>query len=278
MAAALKSPNPDGLMLRLISALVLIPAGLFVVWAGGYVLLIAGLACAALMWSEFWTVTTKDPRSPMFLCVGGILLCALGLAATGLVSVLVALIALVSLTTGLMVVLKTPKRAWLLLGVCVIFGAVMGLIELRGVSMTGLFMTIVVMTSVWATDISAYFAGRGFGGPQLAPRGSPNKTWSGAAGAVICTALIGALASGILEGSLMNWVFFTAGVSVIGQLGDLAESLWKRQFNVKDSGALIPGHGGILDRLDSFSAVLLVLAILFSIFPDFPDTFLGLGE
>ena len=115
----------------------------------------------------------------------------------------------------------------------------------------------------------------GFGGPRLAPRGSPNKTWSGAAGAVICTMLIGALCAGLIGASLVGWVFYSAAISITGQAGDLIESYWKRQFGVKDSGSIIPGHGGLLDRLDSFSAVLIMTSAASLVMPDFPYFLLG---
>ena len=104
---------------------------------------------------------------------------------------------------------------------------------------------------VWATDVGAYFAGRGIGGPRLAPRISPNKTWAGLAGGIAAAALVGmitAYAIGLPDRMML--VSFSALLSIIAQGGDLIESIVKRHFGVKDSGRLIPGHGGVLDRLD----------------------------
>lgn len=267
----------DQLSQRVVSALVMIPAGLAVVWAGGPVLLLAGLICGALMWSEFFTVTTKKSLNVTatvlaVLFGGGVF----SLSRPEAFSVLIFLGCLI-LAALILFSTKAGQIGWLMAGLISITIAVASLILLRGDSTERLILTFVVMTGVWVTDIAAYFAGRGFGGPQLSPRGSPNKTWSGAAGAMICTALVGAFVAGLVGGPILNWVVFMATVSVVGQLGDLIQSLWKRQFGVKDSGTIIPGHGGILDRLDSFSAVLIILGIVLYAAPRFPEIYLSVG-
>jgi len=116
---------------------------------------------------------------------------------------------------------------------------------------------------VWGTDIVAYFTGRAIGGPKLAPAISPNKTWSGAIGG-----LVGAVAAGaaiVMPSNVKTFLIIAAiavALSIVSQAGDLFESRMKRLFNVKDSSALIPGHGGVMDRLDGFvAAALLALAI-----------------
>ena len=105
---------------------------------------------------------------------------------------------------------------------------------------------------MWATDIGAYLVGRTFGGPKLAPAISPNKTWSGAIGGLACGVGGALLAARLLDVgfSPVTILIAAAIVSIASQLGDLFESWWKRVFGVKDSGGLIPGHGGILDRID----------------------------
>ena len=266
----------NALTLRILSALVMIPAGLFVVFAGGRVLFIAGILCAAAMWYEYRQVTIGQVQKHPSLIAGGLLVLAILLAFEFSVPTALVLPGLMVCVYSLLIVLRVPNPLWLTVGNTLIGLAVISLLELRGNDQAGLVLILIVMISVWITDIAAYFAGRGFGGPQLSPRGSPNKTWSGAAGAMICTALVGAFTAGLVSGPILNWVIFTALVSVIGQLGDLTESLWKRQFKVKDSGNLIPGHGGILDRLDSFSAVLIVLGLVQMIYPDYSEHFLGL--
>jgi phosphatidate cytidylyltransferase len=120
-----------------------------------------------------------------------------------------------------------------------------------------------VLAVVWATDIGAYMIGRTAGGPRLAPRWSPRKTWAGLAGGAACAALAGWATAAWLEISpALPLVLLSAGLAIVGQFGDLAESLAKRRFGVKDSSGLIPGHGGLLDRLDGLLAVIPVVALL----------------
>jgi len=119
-----------------------------------------------------------------------------------------------------------------------------------------------LLAVVWATDIGAYAAGRSIGGPKLAPRLSPNKTWAGLAGGVVSAAVVGIVAArlGGAPGGALG--LLSAGLAAIAQLGDLAESLAKRHFGVKDSSRLIPGHGGLLDRLDGLLAASIATGLL----------------
>jgi phosphatidate cytidylyltransferase len=122
---------------------------------------------------------------------------------------------------------------------------------------------------VWATDIVAYFTGRSLGGPKLWPRVSPKKTWSGFLGGVTAAAIAGFLVAwsvqrlGVMPPfSLRNVIMLSIVASVASQLGDLGESALKRHCDVKDSSHLIPGHGGVMDRLDGFWAVALILGMV----------------
>lgn len=118
-----------------------------------------------------------------------------------------------------------------------------------------------VMVVTWATDIFAYFAGRAIGGPKLAPRISPNKTWAGLAGGVIGAGLAGWGMSALFDlGLPFQWI--GAPMAVIAQAGDLYESWVKRRAGVKDSGTLLPGHGGVLDRLDGLMPVALATMLI----------------
>ena len=112
--------------------------------------------------------------------------------------------------------------------------------------------TFVLFTLIWSSDGFAYFAGRMFGKHKMAPKISPKKTWEGFAGGVICTLILGFFIEQNMPELRGNWILVGLLVSVFAPLGDLVESQLKRTFGVKDSGNIIPGHGGVLDRLDSF--------------------------
>ena len=151
-------------------------------------------------------------------------------------------------------------RQWLwMVGAAYIGPAVAALVWLRGLP-DGLAWVVFLAAIVWSGDIGAYFFGRTLGGPRLAPRISPGKTWSGALGGTAC-----AVAAGIVAGPHHRWVqaaCLAVVLSVVAQLGDLLESAAKRYFGVKDSGRLIPGHGGLLDRLDGVLTAAPVAALL----------------
>ncbi len=118
-------------------------------------------------------------------------------------------------------------------------------------------LVLFVLVVVWCSDIGAYAIGRLVGGPRLAPAVSPGKTWSGAAGGLFAAVLGGMLVSKMTAW----WAAAAAVLGVASQLGDLAESALKRHYGVKDSGTLIPGHGGLLDRLDGLMAAAVFIAV-----------------
>ena len=122
---------------------------------------------------------------------------------------------------------------------------------------SGVAAVILVFLVVWSSDIGAYVAGRVLGGRRLAPSISPGKTWSGAAGGLAAAMILG----GIVAGFSVSVMVASAAFGIASQLGDLGESALKRRYGVKDSGRLIPGHGGLLDRLDGLMAASLVAGL-----------------
>jgi phosphatidate cytidylyltransferase len=158
----------------------------------------------------------------------------------------------------------TQPAGRLAAGVLYIGLAGIALIELRHDTDAGMANVFFVFLVVWASDIGAYAAGRSFGGPKLAPSVSPNKTWSGAAGGLVAAILVGtAVALPFTPGaSLLAIAVVAALIGVAAQAGDLLESAIKRHFRVKDTSSLIPGHGGLLDRLDGVLAAAPVAALL----------------
>jgi phosphatidate cytidylyltransferase len=170
------------------------------------------------------------------------------------------------------------RAAWMIFAAIYIFGACFMLLLLSS-PWIGRMAVLVPVGAVIATDVGAYFAGRTFGGPKIAPKISPSKTWSGLIGGMIASGLAVMLiqkfylspASITTEFQIMQFVA-GAVMAVIAQIGDFAESHLKRRAGVKDSSNLIPGHGGFLDRLDGLLAVLFVMCIL-----AFGTVYLGLG-
>lgn len=157
---------------------------------------------------------------------------------------------------------QVPAPGWQGLGVLYV-GVPCIAIQWIRVGEAGLETLLWLLVLVWAVDTAAFLAGRRFGGPKLAPRISPNKTWAGLGGGVLAAALVGLVAAVWLESpSVWPLVAISAGLGLVEQAGDLAESAVKRRFGVKDSSAVIPGHGGVLDRVDGLMAVAVAVATL----------------
>jgi phosphatidate cytidylyltransferase len=166
-----------------------------------------------------------------------------------------------------------PRARWLaaLTGLLVLVPTWLALVELRNI---GPLLLLLLMSVAWISDTAAYFAGRRFGRHKLAPSISPGKTWEGILGAVLAVSLYAALWSLVWQAqfphALKSMRFGTFGMllflwllTVLGVYGDLFESALKRQAGVKDSGAMLPGHGGVLDRIDALTAVLPVAALIY---------------
>jgi len=158
---------------------------------------------------------------------------------------------------------RMQRAAWIALGLLYAGTLFAAPLVIRVDAERGFLAMIYLFLVVWGTDIAAYFAGRALGGPKLCPAVSPNKTWSGALGgsaAAIVVGLIVAVAAGI--GALGAIALLSLGLSIASQIGDLVESALKRRFGAKDAGHLIPGHGGLMDRLDGFLTAALAAALV----------------
>ncbi|MGI8526862.1 MAG: phosphatidate cytidylyltransferase [Pseudolabrys sp.] len=163
-------------------------------------------------------------------------------------------------------VLTGPARnrwAWMMAGVFYAGVLLLAPSSLRHDAQYGFSAMLFIFAAVWATDIAAYFAGRAFGGPKLAPSISPKKTWSGAFGGTGSAVIVAIVAARYLpESKVLALIGVALVLSVASQVGDLFESALKRHFGAKDAGHLIPGHGGVMDRLDGFWAAALVAALI----------------
>jgi phosphatidate cytidylyltransferase len=252
----------SNLTVRTVAALVLAPLVLLAVWAGvwPFFFLVAGLSL--LMAREWTDIVHAGDRAQLLVHAAG----ALAGAAAGLGGdFLAAGLALAGLAwlASLWLSARAMRgfTVYHVAGVPYLALPAMALVMLRGGD-CGLVVVLLLLAMVWSADTLAYFAGRGLGGPRLAPRISPNKTWAGFLGAVgggALAGLAGALVTGHSAGRLL---LAGALIGAVEQLGDLFESAVKRRFGVKDSGSLIPGHGGVLDRVDGLVAAAVVLLFL----------------
>ncbi len=258
---ALASGKPaawEDLRTRVISAAVLAPLALLCIWLGAVpwiVLLTVG--ASGLAWEWVALCGCRPLAWP-----GALVL--LAVLAAGAVAVADhdgwALLLLVG---GALLTWAASGRGVLALGVPYVGVAGVALIWLREDGQAGRASVLFLILLVWASDVGAYAAGRLVGGPRLAPEISPSKTWSGALGGLAAAALVGAAAAALLGAASPGRAAAAAGLlGVASQAGDLLESWAKRRFGVKDSGRLIPGHGGLLDRLDGLLAAAPAAALL----------------
>ena len=266
----MSDPVPAGprggseLGLRVASALILAGATLTLTALGGvFFRLLAALIGAAILY-EWVTMTRSRMDSRHVALVSGFMALVLLALVVGLPApVLLALAAVGVVAAGLHANLAR-LGAWGATGLAYASLSAIALSELRGSTAAGLVTILFLFAVVWATDILAYFVGRALRGPKLAPRISPGKTWSGAVGGTVAGIAAGLVVWALAEPRYGAAVFVVLALvlSVAGQVGDLFESWIKRRFSFKDSSKLIPGHGGVMDRVDGLVAAAMLLFVL----------------
>ncbi|MBY9067578.1 phosphatidate cytidylyltransferase [Hyphomonas sp. WL0036] len=259
------------LPVRLASALLLIPMALGAVWMGGGWLAAACAVFAGIMILE-WCAMSAAPNGKLLALLGGAFAASFPFGDYH-ITLLIGTTAFALAVSGARNGFKSRLVAGF--GVLYVFSMVAGLYLLREGPWEGRNAALYFMSFVWASDAAAYFTGRAVGGPKLLPKESPNKTWSGAIGAVIACAICGYFAAGIEGAQLGAWIACGIAISIVAQAGDLFESGLKRRFKVKDSGRILPGHGGLLDRVDGLGAVSVFGAVALYCVPDFAGS-LGL--
>jgi phosphatidate cytidylyltransferase len=227
----------------------LIALALAALWAGGVWFWLLTSLAAMLMLAEWGDLVQPDARHKrLALFAGCVPLAIMSPWAAG-----VSFFAL-GLTVGtaffVTIITQKPRLGF---GIAYVALPALALLFLRGLE-NGLLLAAWALGTVWVTDIGAYFAGRSIGGPKLAPAVSPNKTWAGLVGGVVAALILGLLLWRF-GGLRLQLAFASPILAVIAQIGDLYESWLKRQAGVKDSGSLLPGHGGVLDRLDGLVPV-----------------------
>ena len=247
---------------RVLSAAVLAPLALGCIWIGGVAFAgLAGLITIGLSYE--WLTLCRFPISVVPALIFSALPVAVVCEAVGAPQAALAALAVATIAAALFV--KGFGKANLLaLGVPYLGVGAAALVWLRQEPAAGRVNVIVLLLVVWASDIGAYVAGRAVGGRRLAPKISPGKTISGAVGGLIAAVAVGGIAAMLLGAGGVPWqaMLFAGVTGCVAQLGDLFESLLKRQFGAKDSGWLIPGHGGLLDRLDALLAAAPAVALL----------------
>jgi len=255
---------------RVISALVMAPPVLAAVWWGGIPFLLV-LALAGFISLQEWTrlVAPQGHRRAFVVLFAGFAATAAVLALAISIEAGAEALAVGMLITALVSkILGAAHKRFALLALPYVAGGCLALGWLRvATGEDGLGLFLFVLLVIWATDIGAYFSGKTIGGPKLLPRVSPKKTWAGLIGGMIAAALVGsgvALVFGAAQPAIAALV--GALTAVVGQAGDLLESYAKRRSDVKDSGSLIPGHGGLLDRIDGLLSAAIAVALFHAFF------------
>jgi phosphatidate cytidylyltransferase len=236
------------------------PIALGAVWVGT-ALTAPLVACAVGVmgweWGRLIGRATSAIDAALFIGTGAAAVLAAGFISVG-AGLAVAALGIAAL------ILRDPRLPhWTGFGMGWVVLPAIGFLWLRSDPVAGLATALWILALVWTIDTTAYAVGRALGGPKLAPWISPNKTWSGLLGGVVGALVVGA-AAGWLVGSTAPWLvaLVSGGLAVVEQIGDIAESYAKRRFGAKDSGTLIPGHGGALDRLDGMLAVITAVVLM----------------
>lgn len=258
---------------RILTALILLPlalGGFFLLDAGPFALFIgAVIALAAWEWARLCGLQTQ-PRRLAYAAAVVLGLLILRQAAWLAPGVLALAVPWWLVAVWLVIGYPHSARHWsstgvrLGIGLLVLLPAWQGLVVLKQ-SALGNWLILAVMVLVWVADIGAFFAGRAFGRHKLAPRVSPGKSWEGLLGGLLASLLV-ALLVGVVRGWPSRDLAFGLGgaalVVLVSVVGDLTESMFKRQAGLKDSSNLLPGHGGVLDRIDSLTAAVPLFCVL----------------
>ena len=256
-----KRLSGSNLALRVLSALVLGPLALLTTWAGDWPFALFWIAAAlAVLW-EWSALVVGSSYRLMFSSAAG------AIAAAGVLTWLAKpVVALLMVGLGALaatIFAPVERRVWVTLGVGYAGAMLLAPMLLRADNTYGFVVIVLLFAIVWTTDVLGYFAGRAVGGPKLLPAVSPNKTWSGAiagtGGAMVVALLVASLFGSFNVLAILIIAFV---LSVLAQFGDLFESWVKRQFGAKDASKLIPGHGGVMDRLDGFWAAAVAAGII----------------
>ena len=238
---------------RSLSAALLIPAVLLDIWQGGiWFELFMGFL--GILMAHEWTNIAHGRSSSQFALHAAAALSAAFLPReVGVMPTLLVVFLLSAAGIALSAWQQREKTIWIYVGIPYVALPVLSLVLLRADATWGVHAIMWLMLVVWATDTFAYFAGRIIGGPKLAPLLSPKKTWAGLLGGMAGAAIISTAYGLWFFPTIWQLAIVAPILAAMAQAGDIFESALKRHFNVKDSGVLIPGHGGVLDRVDGLA-------------------------
>ena len=258
--AAEEKPSRN-LLMRVIVAAVLAPLAIGIAYVGG-VFWIALVTLAVIGLYVEWLMVIGLAREMRVVACGIVALAIAGVClAMGRIEIALVILGIGLLATPL---IAPERRNWVAAGFLYAAAAQTASILVRFDAAKGFVALMFVLLVVWVTDSGGYFAGRGIGGPKLWPRVSPKKTWAGAIGGFAAGLIVAACFAALDLGRTGPLLLLGGMLSIVSQLGDLFESAVKRRFGVKDAGHLIPGHGGLMDRVDGlmFAAVAMAAARL----------------
>jgi phosphatidate cytidylyltransferase len=261
MARSAPRIHGNELATRIGSAVVLAPVVLAVVHFGSpYFEGLIAIVAAILAW-EWSRLCGADSAVVNTALIVGVALGAVAFVVDG--HGVLGYGALIAGAVGVAILDHGPRRLWLAAGVLYIGVPLAAFVWLRAEPTFGRDGALWLLLAVWATDIGAYAFGRLIGGPKLAPHISPKKTWAGLIGGMVCAMLVGAIVAGLLgKGGMTSLALLSGVVGAVSQGGDLLESWIKRHFQIKDMGTLIPGHGGLFDRVDGLLAALVLVGLV----------------
>ncbi len=269
---AATKPKKSNLLTRVVSALVMLPIAIFVMLTGGLPFFILVTLLTILILSE-WNGIVED--KPLSILVGVEVFCAvLLLFALNMGSPYLLYSFICSVVSVLVVAyLVKAKILWALTGF--LYALVPSAAFLVINESYGGAVILWMMILIWSMDTGAYFVGKNVGGPKMSPKISPNKTWSGLIGGAITAMIFGSIfghymkdADTLIFNDATILLILSGLLALLSQIGDLAESAVKRAFKVKDSGSIIPGHGGVMDRVDGVlfvaPAVLMIAYVIYA--------------
>lgn len=264
----LKKFDSVNLRLRLMSSVLMAPVALLAVWLGG-IAYGAVVSCAVALGLYEWLRLVDDKSPPNTVGTAGFLL-VIAMTIGTFLSIPAAAVLVAAATVVTYILSRRDGCAapeWMAFGLPYMGGSGLALLSLRETPAEGMGLAFFLLATVWATDVGAFVAGRIIGGAKLAPTISPSKTWAGLVGGMVFSVLAGVAIAALFGAErLFVAALLAAILAAVAQGGDLFESYFKRRCGVKESGDLIPGHGGVLDRIDGLVTAAVFLALFQSAF------------